>query len=150
MVQQYNMTKRLGPIIFEDNVISKATQALISSYLVPKAEQNLLTLRLTKSIAGLDAFMPLWVIYRILNSVQIRITYIFNKVKNYMTTFCFTFSCIDIGMFVVLPLCTFRENCKPIAFSAISYPSCQFIFHFQPRFFFIIMRYRKLTKILST
>ncbi|KAI1726246.1 RNA polymerase II-associated protein 1 [Ditylenchus destructor] len=49
-----------GPIIFEDNVISKATQALISSYLVPKAEQNLLTLRLTKSIAGLDAFMPFY------------------------------------------------------------------------------------------
>uniref|UniRef100_A0A915E7K7 RNA polymerase II-associated protein 1 N-terminal domain-containing protein n=1 Tax=Ditylenchus dipsaci TaxID=166011 RepID=A0A915E7K7_9BILA len=50
----------IGPKVFQDDVISKSISVLFSSFLVVKAKQNLLGLRLTKSIAALDAFMPFY------------------------------------------------------------------------------------------
>jgi hypothetical protein len=49
----------LGPNIFKSSTVEQCTDVLIQGFLLPKARDGHLSLRLTKAISGLDAFLPL-------------------------------------------------------------------------------------------
>lgn len=52
----------LGPNIFLDETIKKCLKVITSDYLIPQADKGRLQFTLETPIAGLDAFLPLYVL----------------------------------------------------------------------------------------
>ncbi|KAI6206521.1 RNA polymerase II-associated protein 1 domain containing protein [Aphelenchoides besseyi] len=50
----------LGPEIFQAEHVEKCVSIVLNEFLLPKAAQGHLSLKLTKSISGLDAFLPFY------------------------------------------------------------------------------------------
>uniref|UniRef100_A0A1I7SW88 NR LBD domain-containing protein n=2 Tax=Bursaphelenchus xylophilus TaxID=6326 RepID=A0A1I7SW88_BURXY len=50
----------LGPEVFKDAIILDCFNRLMDEYLIKRAESGLLSLKLTKSVSGLDAFFPFY------------------------------------------------------------------------------------------
>ncbi|KAI6180700.1 RNA polymerase II-associated protein 1 domain containing protein [Aphelenchoides besseyi] len=50
----------LGPEIFQAEYVEKCISIVLNEFLLPKAVQGHLSLKLTKSISGLDAFLPFY------------------------------------------------------------------------------------------
>jgi len=50
----------LGPEIFKEDIIEQCMDVLIKGFLIPKARDGKLSLKSTKAICGLDAFLPFY------------------------------------------------------------------------------------------
>lgn len=53
--------KIAGPQVFQDDCICACINRLLREFLIPYASNGLLAFGLTDSIAGLDAFIPLFI-----------------------------------------------------------------------------------------
>lgn len=76
----------LGPELFENDILNKSVKVLLDDYIFEKSFKNLLTLRISASIASLDAFWPLYLFLLFLKLLYLFVTFkkkIITKVSFY-------------------------------------------------------------------